>query len=151
MNSRTPTKPNRPWLEAVATIPVRFHQVDALGIVWHGHYVEWFEEARQAFGRQFGVDYPVFRQHQVAAPVVNLWIEYKQPARLQDVLTVTARLLKPEAAKFEFQYEVRCGERLLAVGGTTQVFTTPGGELLLTPPPFIQELYRQWEPLWTQP
>ncbi len=151
MNSRTPNKPSRPYLESVATIPVRFHQVDALGIAWHGRYVEWFEEARQVFGRKFGVDYPVFRKENVAIPIVNLWIDYKQPARLEDVLTVTTRLLKPESAKFEFHYEVRCADRLLAVGATTQVFTTPGGELLLAPPLFVQELYRQWEPLWIAP
>jgi hypothetical protein len=58
----------------VATIPVRFHQVDALGIAWHGRYVEWFEEARQVFGRKFGVDYPVFRKQNVAIPIVNLWV-----------------------------------------------------------------------------
>lgn len=151
MNPRQPTKPDRPYLEATASIPVRFHQVDALGIVWHGRHIEWFEEARQVFGRLFGVDYPVFRRHNVALPVVNLWIDYKQPARLSNQLAVTARLLKPQAAKLEFQYTVHCANRLLAVGGTTQVFTTPAGDLLLAAPAFVQDLYRQWEPLWIAP
>ena len=139
---------DRPYLEETTALRVRFHEVDSLGIVWHGHYVSYFEEARRAFGRRYGIDYPVFREHGIAAPVVSLWLDYKLPARMDDVLEVTARLYKNDAAKLEFAYEIACGRKLLATGGSVQVFTKPDGELLLTSPPFLEELYRQWEALW---
>jgi len=138
----------RPYLEETTTARVRFHEVDSLRIVWHGHYVTYFEDARRAFGRRYGIDYPAFIEHNVAAPVVNLWLDFKQPARLNDELAVTARLLQPTSAKIEFDYEIHRGRQLLVTGGTVQVFTKPDGELLLAPPLFVQELYRQWEPLW---
>lgn len=144
----TPKNISRPYLEETTTVRVRFHEVDTLRIVWHGHYVVYFEDARRAFGRRYGIDYPAFIEHGIAAPVVSLWLDFKLPARLNDELAVTARLWKPEAAKIEFAYEIHRGPQLLVTGGSVQVFTTPDGELLLTPPPFVQKLYRQWEPLW---
>ncbi len=145
---RTPLNIDRPYLEETVTIRVRFNEVDALHIVWHGHYAGYFEEARRAFGRRYGIDYPDFLHHNIAVPVVNLWIDYLLPAGLDDTLCVTARLYQSTNAKIEFTYELFRGNARLATGGTVQVFTTPDGELVLAPPPFIQELYRQWEGLW---
>ena len=143
----------RPYLEETTTVRVRFQEVDSLRIVWHGHYVSYFEEGRRAFGRRFGLDYPVFVQHQLAAPVVQLSVNYLAPARMDDVLAVTARLFPSEAAKLEFAYEIRrSGDHLLlATGSTIQAFTTLDGELILQPPPLLIERYREWESLWLQP
>jgi len=72
---------------------------------------------------------------------------------LLDTLTVTARLFKSEAAKLEFEYEIRrqSDRSLLAFGSSLQVFTNPRGDLLLTRPPFMVERYRAWADLWIQP
>ena len=145
---RNTNKDDRPYLQEHVRLGVRFHEVDSLGIVWHGHYVAYFEEARRAFGRRHGVDYPVLAEHGLAAPVVELWADYKAPARLSDELDVTARLFRSESAKLEFAYEIRCGRRLLVTGGTVQVFTSLDGGLLLAPPPLLRRLYKEWEPLW---
>ncbi len=132
---------------------VRFNEVDALQIVWHGHYVNYFEEARRAFGRRYGVDYTVFLEHSIAIPVVQLNVDYFAPARLSDTLEVRACLLKSEAARLRFLYEIRRkGENaLLASGSTVQVFTTPEGSLILNWPAFIVDRLKSWEPLWKQP
>jgi acyl-CoA thioester hydrolase len=143
----------RPYLEERTRLRVRFSEVDAMQVVWHGHYVNYFEDARRAFGRRYGLDYPVFFQQNVAAPVVRLEVDYLAPARLADELEVIARLLKTEAARLEFDYEIRRvgEERLLVCGRSVQVFTSPAGELLLAWPPFMIERLRSWEPLWKQP
>lgn len=36
---------------------VRFDEVDSLGIVWHGHYVKYLEDGREAWGRKYGLTY----------------------------------------------------------------------------------------------
>jgi len=46
-----------PALIAQIEIPVRFCEIDPLSIVWHGHYLKYFEEAREAFGRKYGLGY----------------------------------------------------------------------------------------------
>ena len=38
-------------------ILVRFNEADPLGIVWHGHYIRYFEDGREAFGNQYGIGY----------------------------------------------------------------------------------------------
>jgi acyl-CoA thioester hydrolase len=144
----------RAYLEAVARIPVRFQEVDSLWIVWHGHFVTYLEEGRRALGRRYGIDYPVFLEHQVAIPVVELRVNYLAPARLDDVLIVRTRLLRSEAAKLEFEYELRReggDQQLLATAGTVQVFTSPQGELLLRWPAFMEERLRAWEETWIAP
>ena len=60
------------------------------------------------------MDYPVFLRNNVVAPVVSLGVEFLLPARLDDTLAVTARFLKPENAKLEFDYVVRRGSEVLA-------------------------------------
>ena len=148
-----PALPRCPYLEETTTVRVRFNEVDALRIVWHGHYASYFEEARRAFGRRYEVDYTAFIEHNVAVPVVQLHVDYFAPARLSDVLEVNARLFKSDAAKLNFSYEIRRQgeETVLATGSTVQVFTTPAGELLLTWLPFMLERLNAWEPLWKQP
>jgi acyl-CoA thioester hydrolase len=143
----------RPYLEEKTTVRVRFNEVDTLRIVWHGHYANYFEEARRAFGRRYGVDYTTFIEHHTGVPVIHLSIDYLVPARLADVLEVTARLLKSESARLDFEYEIRreSDGALLATGSTSQVFTTPAGELLLTWPKFMLERLQAWEALWTMP
>lgn len=151
--AQTPHAAARHYLEERTVVRVRFNEVDALHIVWHGHYANFFEEARRAWGRRHGLDYPVFFEHGVAAPVVQLQVDYLLPARLADVLEISARLWQTDAARLEFTYEIRReGEAtLLATGRTVQVFTTPAGELILTWPPFMIELLKAWAPLWKNP
>jgi len=145
--------PPRPYLEDEVAIGVRFHEVDSLRIVWHGHYVTYFEEARRAFGRRYGIDYTDFIDHSVAVPVVQLHVDYLSPARLRDRLLVVTRLFQSESAKLEFQYVIRSEEsgEALAKGSTLQVFTNFDGELILQWPPFMLDRYAQWESLWIQP
>jgi acyl-CoA thioester hydrolase len=143
----------RPFIEETTIVRVRFNEVDALHIVWHGHYVNYFEEARRAFGRRLGIDYPTFIEKRIAVPVIHLELNFLAPARLPDTLEVTARLLKSDSARLDFDYEIRReGEStLLATGSTSQVFTTPAGELILNWPPFMLERIKEWEPLWKLP
>ncbi|HET6225857.1 MAG TPA: acyl-CoA thioesterase, partial [Bacteroidia bacterium] len=49
-------------------VPVRFSEVDALGIVWHGHYLKFFEDGREAFGRQYGLGYLDIHKEEFVVP-----------------------------------------------------------------------------------
>ncbi len=122
-------------------------------VVWHGHYLTYFEEGRRALGRKFGLDYPVFLENHLVAPLVKTSVEYISPARMSDVVRITTRLLDSEGAKLEFEYEIVHDDdgRLLARGSSAQVFTTLEGELILTPPAFIIERREAWEPHWVNP
>ncbi len=147
---RKSPSPPRHYLEAATTVRVRFQEIDSLRIVWHGHYVNYFEDARRAFGQRYGLDYADIRRHQLHAPLVHLSVDFLAPAVDNDVLEVTARLLKSDAAKLEFGYTVMraADKQLLAHGETVQAFTSLDGKLILSPPPLLIECYRRWESLW---
>ena len=108
--------PRGPFLEETVTVPVRFHEVDVMRVVWHGWYCAYFEDARVALGRRFGVSYEAIAGQGFMAPIVRLQCEFCAPARYGDVLSVTARLYPREAAKLEFGYLVHRSSdaRLLA-------------------------------------
>ena len=62
-------------------IEVPFFDVDAMHIVWHGHYVKYLEVARCAFLAEIGYDYNEMGRQGFSWPVVQLNLKYVQPAR----------------------------------------------------------------------
>jgi len=127
-------------------VRVRFQEVDSLQVVWHGHYLSYFEDVRVALGRRYGLRYDDIRNAGLRAPVVHLSCDFLAPARFDDELELRARLFEREEAKIEFHYEVfNVGTAaLLATGRTVQVFTDERDELLLTLPPFMCAFYERW-------
>ena len=66
------------------TFAVRFSEVDSMNVVWHGSYPLYFEDAREAFGKQYGLEYMGFFDHGYFAPLVDLSFHYKKPIRYGD-------------------------------------------------------------------
>jgi len=119
---------------------VRFNETDPLGIVWHGHYITYFEDGREDFGQKYGISYLDIQAQQVVTPVVKCLCEYKSPLRYGDWATVETTFINHAAAKIHFQYKIlHESGRLVATGETIQVFTDLQGELLLTNPPFFEQ------------
>ena len=50
-------------------------------IVWHGSYALYFEDAREEFGRVFGLSYSSYVENGCYAPLVDLQFSYRQPLR----------------------------------------------------------------------
>jgi acyl-CoA thioester hydrolase len=124
------------------TFDVRFPEVDSYGVVWHGHYVQYFEVARNALCAAFGLTPADALAHGYKVPITRVTMDLKRSARLDDRLAVSVRLAPPGTAKLAMSYEVRreaTGE-LLAAGATEQVILNPSGELLLTLPRPVRTL-----------
>ena len=121
---------------------VRFPEVDAYGVVWHGHYLAYFEVARNALCAAAGLTPAEALAAGYKVPITRADLAVKHPARLDDALLVAATLRPPEMAKLVMDYEVRrlpLGE-LLATGTTEQVTLNPAGELLLGFPAPVKKL-----------
>ncbi|MBZ0135312.1 MAG: acyl-CoA thioesterase [Planctomycetes bacterium] len=133
-------------LKHTVRVTVRFGHSDLLRIVWHGNYVQWLEDARQSLGTAIGLGYEDFVRERYAAPIVDMRLKYKRPARYGDVLDVTAALHWADVPKLRHTYEVRRAEtgELLTTGETTQVLLTPNGELALNFPPFFEAIRQKW-------
>jgi acyl-CoA thioester hydrolase len=83
------------WRTSV-TIDVPFHDVDAMGIVWHGNYVKYLEVARCALLDSFGYNYAQMGQSGYAWPIIGLRVRYPRPAVFGQRIIVTAAVKEYE-------------------------------------------------------
>lgn len=122
-------------------IPVRFAECDSYGVVWHGHYALYLEQAREALTSRFGFTASKALTMGYRVPVTRMEIRYRAPIVVDTSVLVTARLRPPDVARFLLDYEVR-GEsgELLADASTEQVVVKASGELLVTLPGGLRKL-----------
>lgn len=120
---------------------VRFYEVDAYGMVWHGHYVGWFEVGRNELTEMFDIAPLQLKEKNLLAPVVELNCEYKFPATFGDSVLIQTTMERTEVAKLIFHYRIfsQKNGKILATGSTTHVLTDFHGNLLYRVPPDILE------------
>jgi len=135
----------KPILTEKITIRIRFDEVDALGIVWHGNYVKYLEDGREAWGRKFGIPYmTIYKQHGFSVPIVKLNMDYKRPLRYEEYCTIETRFENCDAAKIQLKYVIyNEAKEVVLTAETTQVFLTKEGDLQLTTPDFFSSWKKQ--------
>ncbi|WP_300602597.1 acyl-CoA thioesterase [Niabella sp.] len=129
-------------LKDTTEVLIRFNEADPLGIVWHGHYIRYFEDGREAFGKKYGIGYLDFFKENVVVPIVHAECNYKKSLKFGDSVVVETIYEPCEAAKINFRFNLyKASDRsLVATGRTTQVFLDKDTQtLLLNNPPFFQE------------
>src|SRR5690554_1800658 len=115
-------------LTTVFTARVKFNEADPIGIVWHGNYIEYFEEGREAFGRKHGMSYLDIHQHNYTTPIVNVKSDYKYPLKYGDVYTIKTHILNNPTAKIIHYYEIfNQNGKLVCEEETTQAFVDAKG------------------------
>ena len=122
-------------------ILVRFNEADPLGIVWHGHYIRYFEDGREAFGNQYGIGYLDFYKKGFIIPVVHVDCSFKKSLRYGDTVIVETTYSPCDAAKLLFSYRLynKKNHQLVATGSSTQVFLdSKDSNLQLTNPSFFE-------------
>jgi len=125
-------------------IRVRFAETDPLGIVWHGNYIQYFEDGREAFGRHHGISYLDHKANGYTVPIVKSVCEHKLPLTYGDIATIKTIFVDSLAAKMIFRYEIYNPEnKLVCTGETVQVFVVDQGKLSLTLPPFFLDWKRK--------
>lgn len=132
------------YLETSLEISVRFSETDAMGVVWHGNYLNFFEDAREYFGQVFGMDYLDLYNQGFLTPIVKSEINHKASIYYGEKAKVVARLEKKDSAKIIFHFTVinLSNNKIAATGSTTQVFMNNETRTLeLVKPDFIIE----WE------
>nr|AUN35640.1 4-hydroxybenzoyl-CoA thioesterase family protein [uncultured bacterium] len=134
-------------LKHTTEFEVKFSEADPLGIVWHGHYIRYFEDGREAFGKEYGVSYLSFYNNGFVIPVVNVQCDYKKSLRYGDTVKVETEYIPTEAAKMLFKYRLFNSEtkELVASGSSIQVFLDKDGTTLqLATPVFFEEWKKKY-------
>jgi acyl-CoA thioester hydrolase len=93
------------WFEyAIRAHP---HHTDYAGVVWHGAYVAWLEEARVECLRSIGVDYANLVAMKCELPVVELSIRYHRPIQLGMAAVVKTRMVNVSGVRINWDYQIQ--------------------------------------------
>jgi acyl-CoA thioester hydrolase len=120
-------------------VKVRFSEVDSLRIVWHGHFIKYFEDGREGFGKEYGLGYLDFYKEKLLTPIVDVNCHYKKHLTYGDEIIIETTFINTDAAKIVFEYRIlkKEDESVVATGNSTQVFLSTDMELILSNPDFF--------------
>lgn len=132
-------------LQADVEILVPFFDVDMMEVVWHGHYVKYFEEARCALLDKLGHNYRQMRDAGYAWPIIDLQLRYIRGAQFGQRIRVRADLVEWEN-RLKINYlitDVATGERMTR-GSSVQVAVEIATRemLLASPRVFVEAVER---------
>lgn len=121
---------------------VRYGETDQMGVVYHGNFAEYFEVARVEWLRAIGATYKEMEENGVMLPVVNLNINYKKPAKYDELLTIKTTLKNKPTVKIIFEYEVfdEAGD-LISTAESTLVFVNmKTGKPIMCPEDLLEKM-----------
>mgnify|MGYP000011019168 CR=1 FL=1 len=120
-------------------VRVRYSETDQMGVVYHGNYAQYFEMGRVEWLRNLGISYKWMEENGIMLPVVSLTINYKKPARYDDLLTVKTILKSQSTVKIEFDYEIyNKSNELLTTGHSMLVFVDMKTGRPISPPEYVK-------------
>lgn len=108
-------------------IRVRFAETDAMAIVHHSNYLVYFEETRVAFLAAIGHPFTDWQADGLESPVLESFVQYRQPCRFDEVLTVHVALAAASRATFQMSYLVVADGQARTTGVTVHGCTTKDG------------------------
>jgi acyl-CoA thioester hydrolase len=122
-------------------IRVIYGDTDQMGVVYYANYLRFFEAARNEFIRAKGLRYRDFeREFQLVLPVVEAAVQYKRPARYDDLLTVEIALTEARRASARFGYRVLLDGAVLATGHTVHACVDLEGHVQRMPKDLLARL-----------
>lgn len=111
-------------------IRVRFNEIDAYQVAWHGHYVAWLEVGRNELAGRFGLNAQQLAAAGFFGPVVSLELKYLRPARFDETLRIRTTPRRTDAATLEFLTTIVDAQgRKCATGRTVHALTDLEGTL----------------------
>lgn len=121
-------------------VRVRYSETDQMGVVYHGNYAQYFEMGRVEWLRNLGISYKWMEENGVMLPVVSLELNYKKPARYDDILRIKTKLKSQSTVKIEFDYEIYNEQnQLLTTGYSMLVFVDMKTGRPIVPPKYLSD------------
>ncbi|MBW4575532.1 MAG: acyl-CoA thioesterase [Aphanothece sp. CMT-3BRIN-NPC111] len=109
------------WFE----YPVRAHphHTDYAGVVWHGSYIAWMEEARVECLRSIGIDYADLVALGCELPVVELSLRYHRTLQMGMTAVVKTRMADMKGVRINWDHQIQSldGENLYVTAQVTLV------------------------------
>jgi acyl-CoA thioester hydrolase len=93
--------------DCTCAVRVRYVETDQMGVVHHSAYLAWMEVARTEYLRARGVPYRSLEERGIRMPVLEVHASYKVPARYDEEVRLTARLVASSPVRFRFEYDMQ--------------------------------------------
>ena len=103
-------------------IKVRYCETDQMGLVHHGSYINYFEEARIAWISNIGFSYSEMEKSGIILPVSKLNVNYLRPAYFDDDLLVSVEIAELPTSRLIFNYTIKKEEEVIVTGTTVLAF-----------------------------
>lgn len=127
-------------------VRVRYSETDQMGVVYHGNYIPYFEMGRVEWLRNKGVSYKKMEEEGIALPIVSMNINYKKPARYDELLTVHTAFKSQSSVKIEFDCKIyNEAEELLTTAEFILVFVSLKTGRPIAPPDYILDLLKDMD------
>jgi acyl-CoA thioester hydrolase len=115
---------------------VPYADTDQMGVVYYGNYLTFFERARNELMRKLGYTYKECEQEGWMLPVTHAEVDYRRPAKYDDLLEITAYVKLQKGVRIEIGCEVRRrGEQQILVSGFTRHAFVSTEDFRPCPPP----------------
>ncbi len=122
-------------------IRVIYGDTDQMGVVYYGNYLRFFEAGRNEWLRAKGARWrDVEAVHAIYLPVAEAKVNYKRPARYDDVITVETRLGELGRVSLRFDYRIVRDDDVLVLGHTVHACITREGDIRELPEPLLAQL-----------
>ncbi|MGQ4648907.1 hotdog domain-containing protein [Lyngbya aestuarii] len=128
------------WFEY--PVVVHPHHTDYAGIVWHGTYIAWMEEARIECLRSIGIDFADWVALGCDLPVVELSLRYHRSLRMGMAAVVKTRMVEIEGVRINWDYQIHStnGEAIFVTGRVTLVaIDLEKGKIMRQLPPTVKD------------
>jgi acyl-CoA thioester hydrolase len=122
---------------------VRYRECDPMGVVYHAHYVDYFEYTRTEALRELGLPYKALEDAGIIMPVVDMGLRYRKPAKYDDLLEISASISEMPGIRLRIDYQVRRAEdqSLLTDGHVTLCFVDRGRNRPIPAPAEVKEVF----------
>ncbi|WP_130470309.1 acyl-CoA thioesterase [Candidatus Magnetaquicoccus inordinatus] len=124
-------------------LKAQFYDLDPMGMVWHGHYARYLEEARCALLDHIGYNYQQMAESGYLWPIVEMQLKYVRPLQFQQEMRITATLVEYEnRARIDYLIVDPHTEQVITRARTTQVAVDANSKemQLVSPAIFLQKV-----------
>ncbi|MCW3787720.1 acyl-CoA thioesterase [Plebeiibacterium sediminum] len=116
----------------------RYDEVDQMGYVYHANHVSYCHQARTELLRKFNINDFELEEKGYMLPVISFNIQYKVPARYDELLTIKTTIKELPKVRFQFYFEIRNQEgKLVSKANSEVVFVNRKTRVPMQVPDFV--------------
>lgn len=106
---------------SIKHIDLRYSDTDQMGVIYHAHYLSFFEQARTKFYKDAGFEYHETEQQGVIFPVRDVSVQYKRAVRFGEEIYIVTKIHDLSRVKVTYYHEMYNQQKELKATGYTSV------------------------------